>query len=135
MKKKMKWKWSDIVEIQPRERKNMSIKSKGNIWVTLHKHKGIHSQFSPWLPFLLWAHNNENSVCFELTSHDRPPYFCIKCGTVLSKEGEFLTFAKEITQLCNGNSSTIYPLLLYPLLTSVILFITELQTSHVVFLN
>ena len=33
---------------------------------------------------------------------------------VLSKE-DFLTFAKEITQLDDGNSSTIHPLLIYPL--------------------
>ena len=54
----------------------------------------------------------------------------------MSKEGEFnLNFAKEITQFGDGNSSTVYPLLLYLLLTTVILFIAELQVSHGVFLS
>lgn len=44
-----------------------------------------------------------------------------------SGKGKFnCSFAQEIAQPDDGNSSTIHPLLLYPFLTSVISFITEL---------
>ena len=71
-KKKKNRKWSDILQIQLRETKSMSIKNKGIRWINLHEHKEIHSQFSPWLSFLLWALNNENTVHSELTSHNKP---------------------------------------------------------------
>lgn len=51
---------------------------------------------------------------------------------VLSKE-DFLTFAKEITQLDSGNSSTIHPLLIYPLLTSVIFYSSQNYRLLIVF--
>lgn len=99
-KKKRKRQWSDILQIQLRERKSMSIKNKGIRWINLHKHKEIHSQFSPWLSFLLWALNNENTVHSELTSHNKPLFHALspsvhhKCGSLV--RGRFSYF-------CQGN--------------------------------
>lgn len=97
---KKKRKWSDILQIQLRERKSMSIKNKGIRWINLHNRKEIHSQFSPWLFFLLWALNNENTVPSELTSHNKPLFHALgpsvhhKCGSLV--QGRFSYF-------CQGN--------------------------------
>lgn len=97
----------------------------------------------PSYPFSL-EFSTMKFVCFELTFLGMPLlYYTLgpsvvhhKRGTILFKVREFnLTLLKEITLPDDGNSFTINPLLLYPFLTSVISFITELQTSSGVFLS